>query len=140
MHSIGMTVQLWRQLFSPLISMESAQCSPAELSERLVVLLNQRGIQSGKPMAWAQKPWSLDQILAGQIINNMKGIELTVAPVVGRVIYPHHALIQGVVESHEHKITMSQLSKLQKRIDLSNLRLSETFRYWNWTRWVESIT
>jgi len=139
MHSIGMTVQLWRQLFSPLISMESAQCSPAELSERLVILLNQRGIQSGKPMAWAQKPWSLDQILAGQIINNMKGIRLTVSPSVGRVHFPHHALIEGVVESHEHKITVSQLPNLQKRIDLSNLRLSEPFQNWNWTRWVEQI-
>lgn len=139
MHSIGMTVRLWRLLFSPLISTGTGQCSPAELSDRLVVLLNSRGVQSGKPMAWAQKPWSLDQILAGQIINNMKGIKLTVSPSVGRVHFPHHALIEGVVESHEHKITVSQLPNLQKRIDLSNLRLSEPFQNWNWTRWVEQI-
>jgi len=141
MHSIGMTVRLWRRLFSPVVAIESGQCSPAELSKRLVVLLQTKGVRSDKPMPWARQEWSVDQVLAGEIINNMQNsISLTISPVLGRVNYPHESLTRDVVESHEHKIVMSQMSNLQKRIDLSNLRQTSTFRNWNWTHWLQTIT
>jgi len=141
MHSIGMTVRLWRQLFSPVVSIGSGRCSPDELSERLVLLLETKGVRSDRHMPWATQEWSVDQVLAGEIIDNMqKSIRLTISPVLGRVHHPHEPLTRGVVESHEHRIVMSQMPGLQKRIDLSNLHETAAFRNWNWTHWLDTIT
>lgn len=145
MHSIGMSVRLWRQLFSVVLPLPIRQCSPETLAQALTSWLAKQGVDENKPMPWAQREWSLDQVLAGQVINRMsKEVRLTVSPVVGRVHYPHHDLTQtnpagDVVESHEHRIVFSQLLHLQRRIDLSVLRESPVFQNWNWTLWVTEI-
>jgi hypothetical protein len=146
MHSIGMSVRLWRQLFSATLDIPIRRCSAEELAQILTSWLVRQGVKENKPMSWARREWSLDQVLAGQVINNMrKNVRLTVSPVMGRVHYPHHPLTQTnpageVVESHEHRIVFSQLLHLQRRIDLSNLHNSAIFRKWNWTSWVTAIS
>jgi hypothetical protein len=139
MHSIGMSVRLWRQLFSAALDIPTRRCSPEELAQKLTSWLARQGVNENKPMPWAKREWSLDQVLAGQIIkkakNMFKDVRLTVSPSVGRVHRPHHPLTRNVVESHEHKIRFSQLVHLQRRIDLSVLRDSAVFRNWNWTSW-----
>jgi hypothetical protein len=94
-------------------------------------------------MPWAQREWSLDQVLAGQVINNMReNVSLTVSPVVGRVHYPHHPLTQTdpAGEVVEHRIVFSQLVHLQRRMDLSVLRDSAIFGTWNWTSWYTVVS
>jgi hypothetical protein len=146
MHSIGMSVRLWRHLFSAALDIPIRRCSAEELAQILTSWLARQGVNEHKPLSWAQREWSLDQVLAGQVINNMRPtVRLTVSPVMGRVHYPHHPLTQtnpagDVVESHEHKIVFSQLVHLQRRIDLSVLRDSAIFRNWNWTSWYTVIS
>ena len=139
MHSIGMNVRLWRELFSTVLPLPNGTCSPKELSEHLTVWLSKQGVDIKKLIPWAQREWSIDQDLAGQIINSMdKHIMLTTTPFIGRVHYPQDPLIRDVVESHEHKISVPQLLDLQKRIDSSTLRHNFLFQNWSWTAWIQT--
>ena len=145
MHSIGMSVKLWRQLFSSALSIPNRRCSEDEISHVLTFWLQKKDVNINKPISWARREWHLDQELAGTVINHMrKDIILTISPVVGRVHFPDHPLTRtspagDVVESHEHKIVFSQLANLQHRIDLSVLRNSEVFQNWSWTSWYRRV-
>jgi len=140
MHSIGMTVRLWRQLFGPVLGMQNMKYSSEELSKKVMLWIMSQGVDISHAVQFAGREWSLDQVIAGEVINKMdKMIVLTVSPVVGRVHYPHHPLTEDVVESHEHQIKKSQLSKLQERIDFSALRTMAPFRNWTYTKWYQKV-
>lgn len=146
MHSIGMKVRLWRSLFAKHLNISEGQKSVQWLEEFVHSWLVSRGVDPLKPIVWTEKKWFLDQILAGEVINNRpSNIELTMSPVAPRVHYPHDALSKTnpagtVVESHEHKITFHQLKDLQKRIDFSILNQNKLFQMWTFTQWLSAVS
>ena len=145
MHSIGMAVNLWRRLFASVLSLPSIPCSPEAMSTSLSRWLAEQGVDGSSRVAkvWEErhKGWSLDQILAGQIIGNITTLDipLTLAPLLDRVHFANDPLTRDVVESHEYRIQLSQLLNLQQRINTSVLRDNPIFQHWSWTAWFNKV-
>ena len=132
MHSIGMSVQMWKDLFLPVLNITSP-VTLSRLSSTLTQLLVIEGINLNAPMQFAKEHvWFIDQIYAGRVIHNY-----VTSPMLHRLHSPSDVYVDGVVESHEHKIVVSQLPQLQERIEMSSLRTAAAFRDWSWIEWCQ---
>ena len=131
MHSIGMSVRLWKDLFMPMLNL-TTPVTLSQLSSALTQLLVNEGINLNSPMQFGKEHvWFIDQIYAGRVIRNYAS-----SPMLHR-IHVGDVYSDGVVESHEHKIVVSQLPQLQERIEMSSLRTAAAFRDWSWTEWCQ---
>jgi hypothetical protein len=140
MHSIGMKVGLWRELFGSPLGLNNSRHNVSELSDCIMNWIVRKNINTEMKVSFAGVEWFTDQIIAGEVLNNINSsIPLTVSPNFNRVNVIHTPLTANVVESHEHQIQSHELWKLQERIDMSTLRNMIPFQNWSYIHWLQSL-
>jgi hypothetical protein len=140
MHSIGMKVGLWRELFGTPLGLNNTLYTSSYLSDSVISWILKNEVNTHVKVSFGGSKWFLDQVLAGQVLNNMNSlVPLTVSPMFNRVDLIHSPLITNVVESHEHQIQSHELWKLQQRIDMSTLRTMIPFQNWSYIHWLQSL-
>jgi len=140
MHSIGMKIKLWKVLFGKSLHLIKKKYSPKELSNHLTAWILDKGVDIHSPIPWAEWQWSLDQVLAGNVISSLNNsVNILTAPMQHRIDFIHNSLQNDVVESHEHKILLEELPLLQKRLDTSSLKTKNVFEQWDYNTFLQKM-